>query len=182
MPSIVDGGVMGLFSKIPGIDWDYTRLKDVIDALTGETIRRRAQHVILFDPATGEPIVLNGNGTVSPANPQQLTTIADKLESIFPSGISSFDILPQTPLTATARALTSDQTLCRSVQIFSVRPDGSDNIDRIGIGDSDLQIIYIEPGLGAWERSAPIGKMLDLSQIYVRAIVPGDCISVAVEF
>jgi hypothetical protein len=173
---------MGLFSKIPGIDWDYTRLKDAIDALTGETIRRRAQHVILFDAATGEPIVLNGNGTVSPADPQQLTTIADKLETIFPSGVSNFDIIPQLPLTASARALMDVPTLCRTVQILSVRPDGSDNEGRIGIGDSDLQNIYIEPGLGGWGDSAPIGQKLDLSQIFVRAIVPGDCISLAVRF
>ena len=173
---------MGLFSKIPGFDWDYTKLKETIDTLTGETVRRRAQHVILFDPATGEPIALNSNGTVSPANPQQLTTIADKLEEIFPSGVSNFDIIPQAPLTTTARPLISVQTFCRSVQILSVRPDGSDNQGRIGIGDSGLQIIYIEPGLGGWGDSAPLGQMLDLSQIYVRAIVPGDCISLAVRY
>jgi hypothetical protein len=173
---------MGLFSKIPGIDWDYTRLKDAIDALTGETIRRRAQHVIVFDPITGEPIAFtsNGPGGLTATDPA-VGNISNRLAEIFPIGVSNFDTIELPALTTTKISLSTESLLCRSIQVQSIRPNGTDNTARIAIGDSAAQTFYLSPG-DVWGDSAPMGQTLDLSQIYVRALTAGDCISLLVRF
>lgn len=177
MPSIVDGGVMGLFN----IDtWDYTKLRETIDSITGAIVRRRAQHVIVFDPITGEPIAFtsNGSGGLTAADPA-VGNISNRLADIFPIGVSNFDTIEQTPLTTTARPLSPSPSLCRSYQIQAIKADGIYNNSPIAIGDQSLQTSYIEPGL-FWGDSAPMGQMLDLNQIYVRATTTGDSISLNV--
>ena len=169
---------MGLFSQIPGIDWDYTRLKETIDSLTGATVNRRAQHVILFDAATGGPIVLNANGTTTPSEDPQLTSINNKLIAVFPSGTSTLDLPVQAALTTTARALMTSG-LCQSIQIQAIKPDGTPNTGQIAIGTATRQTIYLAPG-EVWGDSTPLGKVLDLSQIFVRSLTAGDCITLAV--
>lgn len=177
MPSIVDGGVMGLFN----IDtWDYTKLRETIDTITGAIVRRRAQHVIVFDPITGEPIAFtsNGSGGLTAADPA-VGNISNRLAEVFPIGVSNFDTIEQAPLTTTARALSPTSSLCRSIQVQAIKPNGTDNTARIAIGDSAAQTFYLSPG-DVWGDSAPMGQTLDLSQIYVRALTDGDCISLLV--
>ena len=169
---------MGLFSQIPEINWDYTKLKETIDTLTGETIRRRAQHVILFDASTGGPIVLNANGTTAPAENPQLTSINNKLIDVFPAGTSTLDLPIQSALTTTARALMASG-FCQSLQIQAIKPDGTPNTGLIAIGTSARQTIYVAPG-DFWNDSTPLGKVLDLSQIFVRALTAGDCLTLVV--
>lgn len=94
----------------------------------------------------------------------------------FPPGISNFNLLPQAPLTIAPRKLTAIQTLVESVQIQSIQPDGSDNLGLIAIGIGSVQEFYINPG-SVWSDSAALGQKLDLSQIHIRAVVPGDCIT-----
>ena len=94
----------------------------------------------------------------------------------FPSGISNFNLIPQSPLTTSPRKLTAIQTLVESVQIQSIRPDGSDNLGLIAIGIGTVQEFYINPG-SVWSDSASLGQKLDLSQIHIRATVSGDCIT-----
>lgn len=166
---------MGLFSQIPGINLDYTKLQATIDAITGETVQRRATHVIMYDAATGGPIAFGG----TPADSPQLTTINNKLIDIFPSGTSTLDLPAQASLTTTARALMAAGQTCRSMQIQSIRPDGTANTGQIAIGTSTRQTIYVAPG-DFWGDSAPLGKLLDLSQIFVRSLSAGDCITLVV--
>ena len=169
---------MGLFSQIPEINWDYTKLKETIDTLTGETIRRRAQHVILYDAATGNPAATGGGGgTVGDS--AMLTSINNKLIDVFPPGTSTLDLPIQAALTTTARALMPAGQTCRSLQIQSIKPDGTPNTGQIAIGTSTRQTIYLAPG-EVWGDSTPLGKVLDLSQIFVRALTAGDCITLVV--
>lgn len=171
---------MGLFSADT---WDYTKLRDLVDNLTGATIRRRAQHVIVFDPATGNPLSFtsDGGGGVAVADPRldRLVEIRDRLDSVFPAGVSSLSAPASIALGTTAVPLSAQPFLCRSVQIQSVRPDGSDNAGRIAIGDATRQTIYLAQ-LGTWGDSAPMGQTIDLSQIYLRSVVSGDFASVLV--
>lgn len=170
---------MGLFN----IDtWDYTKLRETIDAITGSIVRRRAQHVIVFDPITGDPIAFtsNGSGGLTAADPA-VGNISNRLTEVFPIGVSNFDTIEQAPLTTTARALSPASSLCRSIQVQSIRPNGTDNTARIAIGDSVAQTFYLSPG-DVWGDSSPMGQTLDLSQIYVRALTAGDCISLLVRF
>jgi hypothetical protein len=171
---------MGLFSADT---WDYTKLRDLVDTLTGATIRRRAQHVIVFDPATGNPLSFtsDGGGGVTVADPRldRLVEIRDRLGEIFPSGSSSLITPPPIELSTTAKPLSATPLLCRSVQIQSVRPDGSDNSARIAIGSAERQTIYLSQ-LGTWGDTAPLGQELDLSQIYVRGLASGDFVSIVV--
>ena len=95
----------------------------------------------------------------------------------FPPGISNFNLIPQSPLTTSPRKLTAIQTLVESVQIQSIRPDGSDNLGLIAIGIGTVQEFYINPG-SVWSDSAALGQKLDLSQIHIRSLVAGDCITV----
>ena len=162
---------MGLFSQIPGIDWDYTKLKETIDTLTGEIIRRRAQHVILFDSTTGSP--------AAPAESAQMAAVNAKLIDVFPAGVSSIDVPVQASLTTTARALMGSGQTCRSMQIQSIRPDGTANVGMIAVGTSTRQTVYLSPG-DVWGDSAPLGKVLDLSQIFVRSLTAGDFITLVV--
>ena len=181
MPSIVGGrlGVltMGLFSQIPEINWDYTKLKETIDTITGETVRRRAQHVILYDAATGNPTAAGGGGTAGDS--AMLISINNKLIDVFPPGTSTLDLPVQASLTTTARALMGAGTTCRSLQIQSIKPDGTANTGQIAIGTSTRQTVYLSPG-EVWGDSAPLGKLLDLSQIFVRSLTAGDCITLVV--
>lgn len=163
--------------------WDYTKLKEVIDSLTGAVIRRRAQHVIVFDPATGEPIAFSASGGgLATGDPRldRLAEIRDRLGLVFPSGTSSLVALEPIELEVVAKPLSDVSFLCRSVQIQAVRPDGSDNLSRIAVGTEALQIQYLDPSLGTWGDTAPMGQTLDLAQIYVRAITAGDYASVVV--
>ena len=153
---------MGLFSQIPGIDWDYTKLKETIDTFTGETVRRRAQHVILMDAVTGGPAATGGGST----GDSSLLT-------------STFDLPAQVALTTTARALMPAGQTCRSLQIQAIKPDGTPNTGLIAIGTTTRQTIYVAPG-DFWNDSTPLGKLLDLSQIFVRALTAGDCITLVV--
>lgn len=167
---------MSIFGKIPEINWDYTKLKETIDTLTGETIRRRAQHVILMDAVTGGPAASGGGG--STGDSAMLTSINNKLIDVFPAGTSTFDLPIQAALTTTARALMTSGT-CRSIQIQAIKPDGTPNTGQVAIGTATLQTIYLAPG-EVWGDSTPLGKLLDLSQIFVRSLTAGDCITLVV--
>lgn len=149
----------------------------------------RVMRVVAIDYLTGSPLVGTSSnagaigGTSSDPRLDSLAQIELKLEAIknkltetFPSGISNFNLIPQAPLTATARPLTASQTFARSIQIQSIRPDGSDNLGLIAIGTSAVQTFYMNPG-SVWSDSAPLGQTLDLSQIYIRSLVAGDCIT-----
>ena len=162
---------MGLFSQISGISLDYTKLKETIDAITGELIQRRASHVILFDSATGAP--------AAPADSSQMAAVNNKLIDVFPSGVSAIDVPVQAALATTARALMTAGNTCRSMQIQSIRPDGTPNVGMIAVGTSTRQTVYLSPG-DVWGDSAPLGKVLDLSQIYVRSLTAGDFITLVV--
>ena len=154
---------MGLFSQIPGISLDYTKIQATIDALTGETIQRRAMHVILYDAATGGPVASSsggGGGTTTPTP-------------------STLDLPTQSALTTTARALMPVGTMCLSFEIQSIRPDGTFNTGLIAIGTATRQTLYISPG-DAWNDPALFGKVTDLSQVFVRALTAGDCITLVV--
>ena len=163
--------------------WDYTKLAETIDALTGATIRRRAQHVILFDAVTGAPAATGGGGGggggLTPSDSAQLALINTKLIDVFPAGTSTIDLPVQAALTTTARALMGAGTTCRSLQIQSIRPDGTPNTGLIAIGTTTRQTIYVAPG-DFWNDSTPLGKLLDLSQIFVRSLNAGDCITLVV--
>ena len=167
---------MGLFNLDT---WDYTKLKEIVDSF-GVVVRRRAQHVIVFDPITGEPIAFtsNGSGGLTAGDPA-VGNISNRLAEVFPIGVSNFDTVELTPLTTVARPLSITSQLYRSIQIQSIRPNGTDNVARIAIGDSAAQTFYLSPG-DVWGDSAPMGQTLDLSQIYVRALTTGDCISLLV--
>ena len=164
---------------IPGFDWDYTKLAETIDAITGATIRRRAQHVILFDSTTGNPATTGGNGGLTPSDSAQLALINTKLIDVFPPGTSTLDLPVQAALTTTARALMGTGTTCRSLQIQAIKPDGTPNTGLIAIGTTTRQTIYVAPG-DFWNDSPPLGKVLDLSQIFVRALNVCDCITLVV--
>jgi len=161
--------------------WDYTKLAETIDAITGATIRRRAQHVILFDATTGAPAATGGGGGggLTPSDSAQLALINTKLIDVFPPGTSVLDLPTQAALTTTARALMGAGTTCRSMQIQSIKPDGTANAGQIAIGTSTRQAMYLSPG-EVWSDSAPLGKLLDLSQIFVRSMTAGDCITLVV--
>lgn len=156
---------MGL---IPGIDWDYTKLTETIDTLTGAIVRRRAQHVILFDSVTGAP--------AAPAESTQMAAVNAKLADVFPPGVSTLDVPVQVALTIAARSLMAAGQTCRSMQIQAIRPDGTPNVGMIAIGTVTRQTIYVAPG-DFWNDSAPLGKVLDLSQIFVRSLTAGDFIT-----
>ena len=173
---------MGLFSQIPGISLDYTKIQATIDAITGETIQRRAMHVILYDAATGGPVATtggSGGGGLTPSDSAQLALINTKLIDVFPAGSSTLDLPVQAALTTTARALMGAGTTCRSLQIQSIRPDGTANVGQIAIGTATRQTMYLAPG-EVWGDSAPLGKLLDLSQIFVRSLTAGDFITLVV--
>ena len=177
---------MGLFSQIPGISLDYTKLQATIDSTTGETVQRRAMHVILYD-ASGNPAATSGGsgggggggGGLTATDSAQLALINTKLIDVFSPGISALDLPAQASLTTTARALMAAGQTCRSMQIQSIRPDGTANTGQIAIGTSTRQTLYLAPG-EVWGDSAPLGKLLDLSQIFVRSISAGDCITLVV--
>ena len=172
---------MGLFSQIPGISLDYTKIQATIDALTGETIQRRAMHVIMYDAATGGPVAVGGGGGggLTATDSAQLALINTKLIDVFSPGTSTLDLPTQAALTTTARALMGTGNLCRSMQIQSIRPDGTANTGQIAIGTSTRQTMYLAPG-EVWGDSAPLGKYLDLSQIFIRSLTAGDCITLVV--
>jgi hypothetical protein len=75
--------------------------------------------------------------------------------------------------------LTSTPTLCDSVFIRAVKNTGGFNSGLVFVGTSGgatNQTISIEPG--GWIReTAPAGKKLDLSQIYIRVLDAGDAVS-----
>jgi len=174
---------MGLFSQIPGISLDYTKIQATIDALTGETIQRRAMHVILYDAVTGGPVAVGGGGSggggLTATDSAQLALINTKLIDVFSPGTSTLDLPTQSALTTTARALMGNGTICRSMQIQAIKPDGTPNTGQIAIGTSTRQTLYLAPG-EVWGDSAPLGKYLDLSQIFVRSLTAGDCITLVV--
>jgi hypothetical protein len=143
---------MGLFSQIPEIGLDYTKLKDTIDTLTGETIRRRASHVILYDAATGGPAIATAGVIVQ-------RTISGGTLTINSISVGQ-------PLSAT-------DYLCQSVQISSVRPDWTDNIGRIGVGDTNTWYSAIGP-MGAQIIEAPIGGVLNLKNVIIYGSTVGD--------
>jgi len=147
--------------------WDYTKLAETIDAITGATIRRRAQHVILFDAVTGAPAATGGGGGGGG------TAVATTPTP------STLDLPTQAALTTTARALMPVGTMCLSFEIQSIRPDGTFNTGLIAIGTATRQTLYIAPG-DAWNDPALYGKVTDLSQVFVRALTAGDCITLVV--
>ena len=111
-------------------------------------------------------------------NPQ-LTSVNNKLIDVFPAGTSALDLPIQTALTTTARALMPAGQTCRSMQLQAIKPDGTPNTGLIAIGTATRQTIYIAPG-DFWNDSVPLGKLLDLSQIFVRSLTAGDCVSLVV--
>jgi hypothetical protein len=75
--------------------------------------------------------------------------------------------------------LTSTPTLVNSVFIRGVKNTGANNSAIVFLGTSGAavnQSIPIEPGAGILE-TAPAGKKLDLSQIYIRVLTAGDAVS-----
>ena len=125
------------------------------------------------------PVFGHSSGSSAPAENPQLTSVNNKLTDVFPAGTSTFDLPIQEPLTTTARALMPAGQTCRSVQLQAIKPDGTPNTGLIAIGTVTRQTIYIAPG-EVWGDSVPLGKLLDLSQIFVRALTAGDCITLVV--
>jgi hypothetical protein len=121
---------------------------------------RFAELVVSVDPATGLPVgaTISANASI---------------------GVSNFDTIELPPLTTIAQPLSVTSQLYRSIQIQAIKPDGEDNAARIAIGDSVAQTFYLKPG-DVWGDSVPLGQTLDISQIYVRALTSGDCISLMV--
>ena len=151
------------------------------------TDNTRVLRVMAIDYLTGQPLAPSNGGAIggTPIDTRlnalaeidlKLEAINDKLAETFPPGISNFSLLEQASLTTSPRQLTALSTFARSIQIQSIRPDGSDNLGLIAIGTSAVQTFYMNPG-SVWSDSAPLGQTLDLSQIYIRSLVPGDCIT-----
>ena len=115
----------------------------------------------------------------TPGDLAQLVSINNKLIDVFSPGTSTLDLPTQAALTTTARALMPTGQTCRSMQIQSIKPDGTTNTGQIAIGTSTRQTLYLAPG-EVWGDSAPLGKVLDLSQIFIRALTAGDCITLVV--
>ena len=115
----------------------------------------------------------------TPGDLAQLVSINNKLIDVFSPGTSTLDLPTQAALTTTARALMPTGQTCRSMQLQSIKPDGTPNTGQIAIGTSTRQTLYLAPG-EVWGDSAPLGKYLDLSQIFVRALTAGDCITLVV--
>ena len=146
---------MGLFSQIPGISLDYTKLQSTIDTITGETVQRRAMHVILYDAATGGPIA------TSPTGP---ATIAQRTLG---GGSITIDS------TSTGKALSATDYLCQAVQITSIRSDWTANTGTIGIGNTTTWYAAINP-MGAQTIDAPVGGVLNLKNVIIYGSVIGD--------
>ena len=125
------------------------------------------------------PVFGHSSGTSAPAENPQLTSVNNKLTDVFPAGTSVLDLPIQAALTTTARALMPAGQTCRSMQLQAIKPDGTPNTGLIAIGTATRQTIYIGPG-DFWNDSVPLGKLLDLSQIFVRALTAGDCVTLAV--
>jgi len=143
---------MGLFSQIPEIGLDYTKLKDTVDTLTGETIRRRASHVILYDPATGGPAIATA-GVIA----QRTIT----------GGSLTIDS------TSAGKPLSATDFLCQAVQITSIRSDWTANTGTIGVGDVTTWYSSINP-MGAQTIEAPGGGVLNLKNVFIYGSVVGD--------
>ena len=162
---------MGLFSQIPEINWDYTKLKETIDTLTGETIRRRAMHVILYDAATGNPIASIPGGSTATAAPTTTTTTTPMpvvvTQRVPAGGSLTIDSV------SLGKPLSSVDYLCQSVQITSVRSDWTDNTGRIGIGDATAWYASLSP-MGVQSIEAPIGGILNLKNVIIYGSVIGD--------
>ena len=159
MPSIVGGrlGVltMGLFSQIPGISLDYTKLQATIDAITGETVQRRAMHVILYDAVTGGPIA------TSPTGPAAIA------QRTLGGGSITIDS------TSTGKALSASDYLCQAVQVTSIRSDWTANTGTIGIGNTTTWYSAVGP-MGGLAIEAPIGGVLNLKNVIIYGSVIGD--------
>ena len=140
--------------------WDYTKLAETIDALTGKPVQRRAQHVILFDAVTGGPIVLNANGTTAPP----LTTIAQRTLG---GGSLTIDS------TSAGKALSATDFLCQAVQITSIRADWTNNTGTIGIGNLNSWYSVLGP-MGAQTIEAPSGGVLNLKNVIIYGSNIGD--------
>ena len=145
---------MGLFSQIPGINLDYTKLQSTIDPLTGETIQRRATHVIMYDAATGGPV-----SAAPAAIPIVQRTLA--------GGSLTIDSL------SVGKPLTPQDSLCQSVQITSIRSDWTANTGTIGVGNTTTWYSAINP-MGAQTIEAPIGGVLNLKNVIIYGSVIGD--------
>ena len=146
---------MGLFSQIPGINLDYTKLQSTIDPLTGETIQRRATHVIMYDAATGGPV--SAAPAAIPAIVQR--TLAGGSLTIINVG--------------TGNPLTPQDYLCQSVQITSIRSDWTNNTGLIGIGDVTTWYSALNP-MGMQTIDAPIGGVLNLKNVLIYGSAIGD--------
>lgn len=75
--------------------------------------------------------------------------------------------------------LTSTPTLVESVFIRAVKNTGAVNSTIVFVGTSGAatnQTIPLEPG-AAMRETAPAGKKIDLSQIYIRVLAAGDAVS-----
>lgn len=162
--------------------WDHTRLKDTVDPTTGDIILRRAQHVIVFDAVTGQPVT-SGSGTGGTDQDlsgliADVNEINESINRIYPSGISRLLVYPAPPLNIFApTCLAEFSIICRSIQIQAIRPDGTDNRQRIAIGDSETQSFYLSPG-DVWSDSAPLGQTMDLAGLWLRALEDGDAVTV----
>jgi hypothetical protein len=68
---------------------------------------------------------------------------------------------------------------CDSVQIQSARSDMTDNVARIGVGNTDDWGNVIEPGGGILSIDSPVNGVLDLSKIFIYG-TPGDQVSLLI--
>jgi hypothetical protein len=112
------------------------------------------------------PAIQPVSGSVSIAT-NTSTAVATRLPGYTPS--SSPGTIP----------LTSTPTLVDSVFIRAVKNTGANNSEIVFLGTAGVatnQTIPIEPGAGILE-TAPAGKKLDLSQIYIRILTAGDAVS-----
>jgi hypothetical protein len=134
---------------------DYTKLKDIVDSATGLVTRRRAQHVILFDPATSTPVT--SLGATIPAIAQR--HISGGFKTI--------------TATNTATPLSANDFLCQSVQITAIRLGWSDNTGRVGIGDSNGWYSALDP-MGVQLIEAPPGGVLNLKDVFIYGNSIGD--------
>ena len=144
---------MGLFSQIPGISLDYTKLAATIDTITGEPIQRRAMHVILYDAATGGPVAVGGGSGVV-----QRTIVGGSL---------TIDSV------SAGKPLSTIDYLCQAVQITSIRSDWTANTGTIGVGNITTWYSALGP-MGAQTIEAPIGGVLNLKNVIIYGSSIGD--------
>lgn len=161
---------MGLFSQIPGINLDYTKLQATIDPTTGETIQRRAMHVIMYDAATGNPIASTPSGSTATVAPTTTTTAPIPVvvtQRVPAGGALTIDSV------SLGKPLSAVDYLCQSVQITAVRADWTNNTGRIGIGDAAAWYSALSP-MGVQSLEAPSGGVLNLKNVIIYGSVVGD--------